>query len=255
MLTLILLLGTSGAATPTVGLEWRPLSRGDLMWTGEQRTSGLSVGEFDGFVRPALGFYAGAWTGPRTALLGSLGIARLQNTTVVNDQYRQRHWGVIRPALDARFAFADVVERKPIPWILAGLYGDIPSARDVSNGYTDDEQETADELAGAERARLGGAGLRAGFGVDWRFAGGIVIGGQYAVGVHRAVFQADDTDSVTAWTVAEASLLVGFEWPGREREVTEPEPPPEPVEPLPPAESGGVPDSADAEADAAIQRR
>lgn len=244
MITLFLFVAGTLAATPTVGLEWRPLSRGDLVWSEDNRTSGLSVGEFDGFVRPALQFSAGAWMGPRTAMLGSLGIARLQNTTIVDDVYRQRHWGVIRPSMDVRLALTDVAEKKPIPWFLLGLYGDVPSARDVSNGYTDEEQADADELAGTERARLGGVGARAGFGTDWHFPGGFVIGGQYAVGVHRSVFQADDADSVTAWTVGEASLLLGFEWPGRERSARAVESTTE--EDLQPSPVEGAPDSADA---------
>ena len=245
MLVLLAQLTVAHAATPIAGLEWRPLSRGDLVWTGDRRTSGLSVGEFDGFVRPALQLHAGAWTGSRVALLGGLGLARLQNTTIVDDVYRQRHWGVFRPSVDMRFSFTDVVQKKPIPWVLVGMYGDIPSVRDVSNGYTDEEQELADELAGAERARLGGVGLRTGLGVTLHLADGVVIGGQYAVGIHRSVFQADDADAVTSWMLAEASLLIGFEWPGKERSQQEvldeqdlPDQNPPPLE--------GVPDKTDA---------
>ncbi len=234
-------LASANAATPMAGLEWRPLSRADLMWIDDQRTSGLSVGEFDGIARPSLQFFAGAWTGSRVAVLGSLGVARLQNTTLVDDVYRQRHWSVVRPAVETRLAFVDVVQSKPIPWLLIGLYGDIPSVRDVSNGYTKEEQEAADELAGTERARLGGMGFRTGFGVDLRLAPGVVIGGQYAIALHRAVFQADDADAVTSWVAGEASLLLAFEWPGKERtaeseaevaaEVTEPHPLPDTTEP------------------------
>jgi hypothetical protein len=81
--------------------------------------------------------------------------------------------------------------------------------------------------------------------VTLHLANGVVIGGQYAVGIHRSVFQADDADAVTSWMLAEASLLIGFEWPGKERH----EPEAVDDQDLPDQESTateGTPDSEDA---------
>lgn len=212
----LLLLATASAATPVLGLEWRPLSRADLTWSDEGRTTGLAVGELDGAVRPALSAFFGAWVSERTALLGSLGLARLTTTTWTPgvdgepDTYRSRHWGVVRPELDLRFA----------PWghsktasayAMLGVYGDIPSARDVSNAYTEDEQATADETAAEDRVRLGGFGARGGLGAEVDLGKGVHIGGQYAIYWHQAVLVSDDSSAVSAWLTGEASLILAIE--------------------------------------------
>ena len=149
----LLLLATTNAATPVFGLEWRPLGRADLAWVEEGRTSGLAVAELDGAVRPSLSAFFGAWVSNRTAILGSLGIARLTTTTWTpaaeeggEDTFQSRHWGVVRPEIDVRFAPWGH-DRNPSAFLLAGVYGDIPSARDVSNAYTEEEQATADEAS------------------------------------------------------------------------------------------------------------
>jgi hypothetical protein len=212
-MALWLWINTAQAAAPVAGFEWAPLGRGDLTWVEEQRTSTFAVGELDGFSRPSLSFYAGAWTGPRVQLTGSLGMARLQSTTVIDGVYRQRFWGVARPGFDGRWLFADPDDRWPIPFLLTGLYASVPTARDLSNGYTKEEQGVADAQAESERARLGGFGARAGFGAELRLGRGVTLGGQYALAVHRAVFQADDANATTAWIRGEANFLLGFLWP------------------------------------------
>jgi hypothetical protein len=213
MLLPLLTMLVAQAATPFAGLEWHPFSRADLAWIEDGRTSGVGVGEFDGVARPALSPHFGAWVSNRTAISLTIGIARLQNTTLVDDIYRQRHWGVIRPGIDVRYAFVDRVVAKPLPWVILGLHGDIPSARDVSNGYTPDEQKAADELAVNERTRLGGAGARAGFGADYRINPHIAFGFLYALELHRSILETDDTSAVTSWLSGSAALTLTFEWP------------------------------------------
>lgn len=214
---------TASAATPFGGLEWRPLSRADLEWVLEERTSGLGVGEFDGTASPALQGFGGAWFGDRVGLSLSLGIARLQNTTEVDEVVRQRHWGVVRPGLDLRLGLTQRVERRPFPWVLVGAHGDIPSSRDISNGYTDAEQAAADEQAYIERARLGGFGGRLGIGAEYELLPGLGIGAQWGVGLHRGTWRAEDLSEVSSWVSGEASLLLLFRWPPR-AEPTAPEP-------------------------------
>src|SRR5690606_31447825 len=66
----VLLAALAHAAEPYAGVEWRPLSRADLAWVEEGRTSGAGVGELDGTVRPALQAHGGLWLGERVALGG-----------------------------------------------------------------------------------------------------------------------------------------------------------------------------------------
>jgi hypothetical protein len=201
------------AGTPFGGVEWHPVSRDDLVWVDEGRTSGVAVGEFDGTVNPALSAYGGAWVSERTALSLSLGVARLGNTTYVNDVLRQVHWGVIRPGFDVRWSLHARRPDWPVAWIILGAHGDIPSARDVSNGFTNEEQEAADDLAKLERARLGGLGGRSGLGVEYDLLPGLSIGAQWALTLHYATWRSEDVSLVGQWMAADAALLLGFRWP------------------------------------------
>jgi len=216
MLSALIFGSLAVAATPLLGVEWRPLSRADLNWLEDGRSSGLSVGEFDGTVDPSLSVFGGAWWHPRVATTGRLGIARLQNTTQVGDVVTQRHWGVIRPAIDLRWALVKPAPLRPYPWLLVGIHGDIPSARDTSNGYSKPEQRAANENATIERARLGGLGARAGVGADYRPVPGVAFGLQYTLTWRRGVFLSEDRQAVSSWFSGEASLLLAFEWPERD---------------------------------------
>lgn len=213
LLTIAAALAAPSTTTPLAGVEWRPLSRADLGWIVDDRDSGVAVGEFDGSVRPALFAYGGAWVGDRAAVIGTLGIARLTNTTEVDTVIRQRHWGVIRPGVDLRFALIEPRDRVPLPWLLIGGHADIPSARDVSTGYTRDEQKVADEQAFVERASLGGVGTRAGLGAEIEVQPGLTLGAQWTVGWQVATWRADDLDQTSSWVAADASILLGFRWP------------------------------------------
>lgn len=202
------------ATTPFAGVEWRPLSRADLVWVEEQRTSGLAVGEFDGVAAPDLAAFGGVWLGPeRVGISGGVGVARLTNITQTDQVVRTRHWGVVRPSLDLRLRLGPIAPARPVLWLIAGLHGDLPSARDVSNGYTPEEQELADEAATAERARLGGVGARAGAGVDLNLTRSLAVGAMYTVEVHQAVLVLDDLDVVSRWLSGQAAVLLIFEWP------------------------------------------
>jgi hypothetical protein len=200
------------AATPVAGLEIRPLSRADLSWIGDERGSGVAVGEFDGVVRPGLQPYGGAWMGPHWGLFGSLGIARLTTTSWAGDTWRQVHWGVIRPEIDLRYGFMARELRRPVLWAFAGAYGDIPSARDASNGFTEEEQNAADQDALEERLRLGGVGGRIGAGVDYRVLPGLILGADFDVGGHFGVLRGSDSSTVSSWIATQGALVIAFEW-------------------------------------------
>lgn len=213
---LMLMTLVAQASTPVVGLRWQPLGRADLAWVQDGRTSGVAVGEFDGFVRPNLSAYAGMWVKPHLAILGTLGTARLQTTTWDGDTYRQRHWGVVRPGVEGRLAALPFDAPMPIPWLYLGAHASLPSARDVSNGYSESEQAAADETAARDRAKLGGYGGRAGIGVTATIVRGVAVGATGGMYLHRNVIRDDDAAAVTAWLGGEAALLLEFSWPARQ---------------------------------------
>jgi hypothetical protein len=209
----ISLTASAATTTPFLGVEWRPLSRQDLVWVDEGRTSGVAVGEFDGAVRPVFSAFGGVWFSRHVGLSLGLGMARLTTTNRSGDTYRQRHWGVFRPSLDVRIGWLERRLRYPIPWFVLGVYGDVPSARDVSNAYTADEQAAADESARLERIRLGGVGGRAGVGVDYMVLPGLSLGLTFTVGLHASTFVGSDEGFTNLWMSTEGALLVTFEWP------------------------------------------
>lgn len=211
----LLLAAHAQAATPFLGLELRPLSRQDLVFVDEGRTSGTGVGEFDGTVRPVLSAFGGAWFSRWIGLSGGLGMARYGSRSGTTEAQRRRHWMVVRPHLDLRIGWLERRQRFPVPWVVVGAYGDIPSVRDASSTFTEEEQEAADRAAQDERYRLGGVGGRLGLGVDYRILPGLAIGGQVTVGLHHATYLGSDTTFGTSWLATDASLLLTFEWPPR----------------------------------------
>jgi hypothetical protein len=206
----------NAGVTPLAGVEWTPLSRGDLTWVDDDRTTGVAVGELDGLVRPAMTGFGGVWIGERVGLVAGLGVARLQSTSWVGDVYVARHWGVVRPSMDLRVGILKRELRRPVPWVMLGFHGDIPSSRDVSNGYSEEEQVAADETSYEDRLRLGGLGGRVGAGVDYRLVDGVAIGALYAVEAHWGVLRTSETEVVSSWVSSHASLLLTFEWGPRD---------------------------------------
>lgn len=210
-------LGTALAATPYFGLEWRPLSRQDLVWVDEGRTSGTAVGAFDGTTRPVLSAFGGAWVNPWFGVHAGLGLAQIVSTSQADDVYVQRQIGVVRPSLDLRFGWMAQRLHRPTPWFLLGGWVDVPTVRDVSNGYTDEEQDAADLSADEDRYRLQGGGGRVGFGVDYRLLPGLLLGAQISVGLQRTAMVGDNDATVSLWISTEAALLLTFEWPPEAR--------------------------------------
>lgn len=219
LLLLAALAGSSFAVPPEVapfaGVAWRPLSRQDLVWVDEERTSGTGVGEFDGAVRPVIDGFLGIWIARHYGIVLGVGAARVQTTTWVDDTYQQRAWGVVRPSLEFRYAPLAIRDRFPVPWLMIGVHGDIPAVSDRSDGYTAEQQDAADETAAEERARLGGVGGRTGVGVDYRLLPGIAVGAMFSVGLQRSVLKGTDATFVSSWVSTEGALLLTFEWPIR----------------------------------------
>lgn len=234
MLALWLLLADPAhAARGFLGLEWRPLSRQDLVFVEEQRTSSTAVGEQDGTVRPNLAAFGGAWFNKYVGISAGLGVAAIVSRTATEDTTSQRHWAVLRPSLDVRLGGLEPRLRFPIPWAVVGLYGDIPTVGNRSPAFTTDEQQAADDAAYDDATRLGGVGGRVGVGVDYRLLPGLMIGAQVTVGLTGATYLGGDDRFTTLWVATEAGLLLTFEWPGKGRSSL----PPEPVRVDPPQEA------------------
>jgi hypothetical protein len=211
MILLVAWIATASAADGFAGLAWTPLSRADLVWVADDRTTGTGVGEFDGTTRPSLQPFGGAWFGP-VGLAASIGIARLTASSTADDVRRQRHWGVIRPGLDLRVALTERAGSKPIPWAVIGVAGSIPSARDVSNGFTDAEQAEADRAAQAERVRLGGVGARLGAGLDYGLLPHLSLGAELSIEWYTSTLRSSDAVSASTWLGSRGSLLLTFDW-------------------------------------------
>ena len=202
--------------TPVAGLEWTPFSRADAVWVEDGRTTGSGVGEFDGVVRPQLAAFGGVWFDHRWGLTANIGLARLQQTTWTGDVFVQKHWAVIRPALDLRISLLKRTKPIPIPWILIGGHFNIPSAKEISNGFTEEENEQAELNGLVNRVRLGGAGARLGMGVDYGITKYTRIGFQFYGEWHRMIQKSSEAQLVNSWIGSQAALYLAFEWPSKQ---------------------------------------
>jgi hypothetical protein len=133
--------------------------------------------------------------------------------------------------------------RFPIPWVVAGVFGDIPTVRDKSSSYTADEQAAADESAKTDAWRLGGVGGRVGLGVDFRIVEGLMLGAQATVGLVGSTYAGGDGNFTTLWVSEEASLLLTFEWPDRRRGARAPTSGAPACDPVPPPQEAASTES------------
>ncbi len=209
---LLFALTTALAAEPVLGLEWRPLSRADLVWLEDGRSSGTGVSEHDGLLNHGLRPFAGAWLSPRWGLFGSLSVARLSTTTWVDDVWRTRSWTVVRPALDARFLFTEAGKTGPRAWALAGASGDLPAVRDRSNGFSESEAEAAASGAYLDQARLGGVGARLGVGAELEVTPGLSLGAQWTLDWHSGVLRSAEVSASARLLTTQGALLLSYGW-------------------------------------------
>lgn len=217
---MIVLLLALAQAEPIAGLTLRPFSRADLVWVEEDRTSGETVGEFDGVVRPAVQPFAGLWFTPRTGAVASLGIAHQSSTTRVGGDVTRRSHTVVRPEIAFRYALRPA---SPRVWTDASLYMDLPAASDRSTTYSEDEQDSANDAAANTRARLFGIGGSLGLASEVDLSDLLSVGFAWRVGLHRGNLRSTTAVSSSTWLATDASLLFTFHWPRAES------PPPTPA--------------------------
>lgn len=207
MLTSALLLVATCSARPMMGVDWVPYSRGDAMWIADDRDTGTAVGELDGWLQPALNFHAGIQK-DRWAVLGSLAVARLTTTTWLADGRDQVHVGAVRLGLGYRRYLGLPEHQRVSAFGEAGLYGVIPSARVLSDSYTEAEQNDADEGAAYTRKSIGAVGLWLGPGFGWWVHEQVMLGARYHLLLHRGQVLTEDTLSVSTALFGEAAFVV-----------------------------------------------
>lgn len=206
MLAALLLLA-SASAHPLLGVEWVPFSRGDAMWVSEGHTSGTGVAALDGWLQPALRFQGGLQR-ERWALLGSAAVARLTTTTWLAEGRDQVHVGGLWLGVGYRRYFGLPAERPVQAFAEVGAYGVIPSARQLSDSFTEAEQADADEGAAYTRKSIGALGGWLGPGFGWWVHDQLMIGARYHLLLHRGQVLTDDALSISTALYSEAAFMV-----------------------------------------------
>jgi hypothetical protein len=84
----------------------------------------------------------------------------------------------------------------------------IPSARQISDSWTEAEQQDADEGAAYTRKTIGALGGWLGPGFGWWVHERIMIGARYHVLLHRGQVLTDDALSISTALYSEAAFLV-----------------------------------------------
>ena len=211
LLTLLLLAPAHAAAL--LGVAWAPPGVGALAWSDGEQFSGTLAGEFDGLLRPPLTAHGG-WIGKHDAVLGGLALVRFSTGSFGNtDSYEGV--GSTRLSVDYRRYLLARNAGNVGFYGTGGGYYILPNAADVSDGYTPEEQDAADEGAGDARARIGGLGGQVGVGAEYLFgdAAGrpaVAVGLRYVVRLYRGQAANDEGYTISTILLPEAALVV--EW-------------------------------------------
>lgn len=186
-------------AAPSLGVDYVPFGRSDLVWVEEEQSTGTLVGEFDGLIRPSLTPYL-LVPRDRVSWVVGMGFARSAETSWTGEQRRKVTYTGVRPALDAQRYITDHA------WVGAGVYGVIPIVRDVSTQYGEAEQAEAQEASRQVMARIGGVGARAGAGAEIEVAEGLSIGFRTHLNGWRGQRISEDSYDVSTLMWVDAGL-------------------------------------------------
>lgn len=224
ILLLALLLAISAAhASPAerswqglVGGAWTPLGRADLAWVEGGQLSGTLVGSQDGLLDPGLALYGGV-RHPRLDLLAELGLARIstsQRTWLVEDDPPSRASSSVmglRLGADLRYRprAAEAESASIRPYMQGGIHAVVPAARRADEAWTVEEQAAQDDVAAAERGRIGAIGARAGGGAALCWPVGACVGLRGLVELSRSA-QAGES-STTASTLLALEPAITFD--------------------------------------------
>ncbi len=211
----LLALAPSAHAGGLAGVDWRPFSRADAAWVVSGQGSGTGKAEQDGTLQPSLT----AWGGPTSgnhAFLFSLAVAweRTASWTGTREQSeterRSLLQGSIRPGFDWRVHLRPVDEAGIVPWVSVGAYGVIPMAQYRDEAFSEAEQAAWNEAAREDRARIAGAGSRAGAGIEHRWDSGLALGARHLLVLHRAQEVDEDTYAATTTLQTDTALFLAF---------------------------------------------
>jgi len=209
-----LLLAGLAHASWLLGAAWAPVGTGALAWDDANRWSDTLSGEFDGLLRPPLAAHAG-WIGGKDAVTGGLALVRFTDSTFSSNGGYVGVGGT-RLAVDYR---RYVWRRDPGAvgfYGTAGVYGILANARDVSDAYSEEEQNAADETSASLRSRIGGVGGQAGVGAADLFADragrpAVALGVRGAARLYRGQAATEDGYAVSTVILPEAALVVDFQ--------------------------------------------
>lgn len=205
----------SGLAQASVlfGGAWVPPGAGVLAWDDADGWSDTLAGEFDGVLRPPLTVHGG-WVGQKDAVLGGVSLVRFTDATFA-DIGSYEGLGATRFAVDYR-RWLHVRAPGAVGFYAdGGAYYVLPNAANRSDGYTAEEQASADEEAAGLRARIGGLGAQLGVGAEYPLADAqgrpaVAFGLRYLGRVFRAQATGEEGYTVSTVWLTEAALTLEF---------------------------------------------
>lgn len=212
-LTSLTLLGLSTVALqPMGGVAWVPAGRDDILWISESRGSGTAMGEMDGLIRPSLSAHVGIRF-EKCALFGGFSMARVTSTTYTTESRSQNHVGTARLSADYRRYLQKSETHRVIPYLEGGIYGLIPSARDISDSYTEAEQAAADESAKGTRETVRGLGLELGPGFSYSLKGGLSVGARSRLVLYGSWHSQETSTTLSTMIYPEVALIMEATFP------------------------------------------
>lgn len=231
---LALALCPDAQAQVSLGVDWVPTSRADLVWVEAEQASGTLVGEFDGLLRPPLQPYLGLDHGRWSLQLG-LSAARLSTTSWNLAEYTRSAAGAVRPSADVLRWIAPPGHHGAGFWVGAGLYGVVPLASLSSSEDTAEEDADNREYARTVRSRIGGYGLRlSAGGLTW-LTPAVGVGLRASLVGYRGQQLQEDALRSTTFVYPEVGLRLQLQRPGPGDA-----PPPAPLPPPPPPPPPGA---------------
>ncbi|MED5374537.1 MAG: hypothetical protein VX899_26205 [Myxococcota bacterium] len=188
-------------AAPELGVSFTPTA-GLASQAGD-----TGLGEFDGLLRPTLTPWVslqgeGLW---RWQL--GLGGARSVVTRWDAGAWQRQAITTLRPTIEAQRPIGE--QDGILPFLGVGIWGVVPIVRYTSTAYGPAEQQDARENARGTMARLGGAGISLGGGIDIPVTDQLTVGAAARWRLWRGLDVDEDALSTSALGWGEVSLRVG----------------------------------------------
>ncbi len=192
-----------------VGVDIVPFGRADLSWVQEDQLSGTQVSETDGLLQPPVTPWGG-YASKRHAFLGGLSMARVATHVDTAKTGSSKSRMGIRPSFDYRWYWVDRQPGRPVAYLMTGLHGVIPVAKDRADDATEAEQKVLENQSKQDLSRIGGFGGRLGLGAEIQWDNGLVLGARYAFIYHRSRRLDEEAVTVSSLLRGEAALVLAF---------------------------------------------